>query len=428
MLTILPDPRMFRAARWTGRACLAIAAGAIIWGLAPLIGIGKLSAAGRGGLPLVITALWCGVSLMASEPDRRGVLFVYMRRVAKVLALFAAGVVVFWAEAGNSGLHPAGIVFPPARVALGFLLLTVATLLLDKKNWMVNRILDVLACGLCLLFLVILLGAAFDSGVQVSRPVLVCLGALVVALALRQAEHGVLSIFLGVGAGSRLARIFAPGLFVMPIAWQAGIGFAERRVSHFDTALVAPAAVGIAIAMLLFFTWRMSRMELEIHDLILRDEATRLYNHKGFHMLAEHAMRLAGRSGIPFSVLFIHMENLAQIYTETGPEGSGAALAEAGEILRATFRESDIKGRIGADQFAVAGQFDRAGVSVAAMRLEAAAEARITKRRGPVPPRFSVGYVTTSEAPAAESLKEMLTRAGQMRHLQTAQLREMPVN
>ena len=42
-------------------------------------------------------------------------------------------------------------------------------------------------------------------------------------------------------------------------------------------------------------------------------------------------------------------------------------LREAGEILKATFRESDIKGRIGGDEFAVAGQFDRAGISVAAI-------------------------------------------------------------
>ena len=146
-------------------------------------------------------------------------------------------------------------------------------------------------------------------------------------------------------------------------------------------ALLASAAVAVAVGILLFFAWRISRMENEIHDLILRDEATRLYNVRGFHMLAEHALRLAQRSGVPFSVLYIDIENLAEIHAQLGPNATAAALAEAGEILRATFRESDIKGRIGADQFAVAGQFDRAGISVAALRLEAATAARGAKSR-----------------------------------------------
>ncbi len=59
---------------------------------------------------------------------------------------------------------------------------------------------------------------------------------------------------------------------------------------------LASAGVGVAIGILLFFTWRINRMENEIHDLILRDEATRLYNFRGFHMLAEHALRLAQRT------------------------------------------------------------------------------------------------------------------------------------
>ena len=85
-----------------------------------------------------------------------------------------------------------------------------------------------------------------------------------------------------------------------------------------SAALLASAGVAVAVGILLFFAWRISRMENEIHDLILRDEATRLYNFRGFHMLAEHALRLAQRSGVPFSVLFINLENLAQIHTQLG--------------------------------------------------------------------------------------------------------------
>jgi GGDEF domain-containing protein len=107
---------------------------------------------------------------------------------------------------------------------------------------------------------------------------------------------------------------------------------------------------------------------------------------------------------------------------------AAAALAEAGGILHTTFRESDIKGRIGADEFAVAGQFDRAGISVAALRLEAATAARSAKSGRPFPLKFSMGHVTTAGGDSQESLKEMLDRAGQIRNRQDGLLKEMLVN
>jgi diguanylate cyclase (GGDEF)-like protein len=179
---------------------------------------------------------------------------------------------------------------------------------------------------------------------------------------------------------------------------------------------------------LLFFTWRISKMENQIHDLVLRDEATRLYNFRGFQMLAEHALHLAQRSSVPFSVLYVDLENLAEIHSELGPEVAASALREAGEILRATFRESDIKGRIGADAFAVAGQFDRTGISVAALRLEAATAARSARSSRPIPLKFSMGHVTTSDMNSPENLRELLERAGQVRNRQESLLKETLVN
>ena len=145
-------------------------------------------------------------------------------------------------------------------------------------------------------------------------------------------------------------------------------------------------------------------------------------------MLAEHALRLAKRSAVPFSVLFINLENLAQIHTELGPDSAAASLAEAGEILRSTFRESDIKGRIGADEFAVAGRFDRAGISIAALRLEAATATRNERSRRPIPLQFSMGHVTTTDPEAQETLKDLLARAGHAKNRTDVQLREMRVN
>lgn len=435
-LTVLPNPALFRAARWMQRVGLGVAVVAIGFGVLPLMGLtGDGSAIGmaRGAFPLLLTAGLCTASLLFSAPQRTGLAMSYARRTANVLALFSAAVVVFWVRAASVGARSGHIVFPPERVAYGFVALAAAAVLVDRKNWLLNLVADVLVCGLCLLDLLLIadslfgrmpvFGAAGASSVRI--PDLLCLVALTLVVALRQTEHGVFSIFLGVGVGSQLARIFAPMLVVLPFLWQ----LADARFrGHLNSAALGAVGVCAAVGIVLFFSWRISRMENEIHELVLRDEATRLYNQRGFHMLAEHALRLAKRSGVPFSVLFIDLENLAQIHSQLGPNAAALSLAEAGEILRATFRESDIKGRIGADEFAVAGQFDRTGISVAALRLEAATAARGAKSGRPIPLRFSMGHVTTTDPDAQETLRDLLARAGNAKNRLDLQLTEMRVN
>jgi diguanylate cyclase (GGDEF)-like protein len=438
-LTVLPDPKLFRVARSMQRVCLILTAVGVLFGVLPLWGIalGGSGAEARGAVPLIVTSLLCGLSLGLSGVEWNGVAWSYAQRAANLLAIFAAAVAVFWSRAASVAVQSQKIVFPPTRLVLGFVMLTMIMVLIDKKNWMINRIVDVLVCALCLLSQLLCSDSVFGrfalfgaSTQEHHTAAMACLIALTIVVTLRQAEHGVFSVFLAVGIGGNLARIFAPILVVLPFAWEALNTWLSKAggANHLNAALLGSGAVGVAVGILLFFAWRISKMENEIHDLILRDEATRLYNFRGFNMLAEHALRLAQRSNVPFSVLFVNLENLAQVHAELGPNASAAALREAGEILKATFRESDIKGRIGGDEFAVAGQFDRAGISVAALRLEAATAVRNAKGGRAIALKFSLGHVTTSGAGSEESLKEMLDRAGQMRNRHDGLLREMLVN
>jgi len=435
-LMVLPDPKLFRAARSMQRVCLILTGVSVLFAVLPLLGWGGSASAARGALPLIVTALLSVLSLVLSGMEAEGLAFVYAQRVINLLTIFAAAVVVFWTRAANVASQSQQIIFPPARLAFGFVLLASIVVLIEKKNWLVNRIVDAMVCGLFLLDLLIFADAVFGkftlfgaNSPAHNAATFACLVALTLAVTMRQAEHGVFSIFLGAGMGSQLARIFAPILLVLPFVWETLNAWMSRNgASHLDAALLGSAAVAVAVGILLFFTWRISGMENEIHDLILRDEATRLYNFRGFHMLAEHALKLAQRTNVPFSVLFVNLENLGQVHAEFGPDASAAALREAGEILKATFRESDIKGRIGGDEFAVAGQFDRAGISVAALRLEAVAAARNAKGSRPIPLKLSMGHVTTSGGASRENLKEMLDRAGQMRNRQESLLKEMLVN
>jgi diguanylate cyclase (GGDEF)-like protein len=373
------------------------------------------------------------LSLLLLDPEWTGVAAIYAGRAASLLVLCGAATILYSSRTGGgTPLHEGARL--AARFSPGFVALALVVFLVDKKNRLINHAVDFLVCGLCLLSLLLVSDAAYGrfalfgtaTGSPGAAALLICMVALTIAVTLRQAEHGVLSIFLGVGVGSRMARIFAPILVVLPFVWEAINEWMNSVGStrHLNAALAGSAGVAVAVGVLLFLTWRISSMENRIHDLVLRDEATRLYNFRGFQMLAEHALRLAQRSNVPFSVLYVDLENLAEIHTELGPNVAAATLKEAGELLRATFRESDIKGRIGADAFAVAGQFDRTGISVAALRLEAATAARSARSNRPIPIRFSMGHVTTSDMNAPENLRELLERAGQVRNRQESLLRE----
>lgn len=432
-LTVLPDPKLFRLARWTQVVSLGVAAAAIVFHLLPLFGLFGIAESARSSLPLVLTGLVCAISLGLSGPDISGSLVVYAVRIARVLGVFGGAVILFWIRALANPGNPMHAFAPPARIAFGFVLLSIVVLLVDNANWLVNRIVDVLVCVLCLLAVLVAADYFYgrfgvfgsSTGTHSTGSLILCLVALTAAVALRQAEHGVLSVFLGIGSGSKLARIFAPILLVISFAWEA---LNARIHQQFAAGLLAAAAVAVFTGLLLLFAWRISRMENEIHELILRDEATRLYNTRGFNLLAEHALQLAKRNRVPFSILYIEMENLAQIHQEHGAQAAAASLAEAGELLRATFRESDIKGRIGAGDFAVAGQFDRTGISVAALRLEFATAARTSKTQGPRPLKLSMGHVTTLDSTDQESLQQLIDRAGQLKNRMGVQMSELTVN
>jgi len=151
-------------------------------------------------------------------------------------------------------------------------------------------------------------------------------------------------------------------------------------------------------------------MEMEIQKLSLRDELTGLNNLRGFHLLAEQALRLSQRSKLPFSVLYIDLDNLKQTNDTLGHQAGSAFLVETSEILRTTFRESDVLGRIGGDEFAVAGHFGKAAIASATKRLEACCATKNAEEGRRFELSFSVGHVTSADTDL-ETLDELLMRA-----------------
>jgi len=94
-------------------------------------------------------------------------------------------------------------------------------------------------------------------------------------------------------------------------------------------------------------------MEEEIEALSLRDELTTLYNRRGFLTLAEQQLKTANRLKKKVALLYLDMDNLKRINDSGGHKMGDRALAEIAFILKKSFREADIVGRLGGDEFSV---------------------------------------------------------------------------
>jgi diguanylate cyclase (GGDEF)-like protein len=93
----------------------------------------------------------------------------------------------------------------------------------------------------------------------------------------------------------------------------------------------------------------------EAHDAILKlsitDELTGLCNRRGFHVLAEQALRHAARRMQAAVLVFIDVDGLKQVNDAHGHDVGDAMLIDAGKALVATLRHSDVVARMGGDEF-----------------------------------------------------------------------------
>jgi diguanylate cyclase (GGDEF)-like protein len=87
--------------------------------------------------------------------------------------------------------------------------------------------------------------------------------------------------------------------------------------------------------------------------LSLIDELTGLYNRRRFFVLTEQYLKLSVRTKKKLLLLFIDMDNLKWINDHHGHNEGDQALIDVANMLKKTFRESDIIARIGGDEFVV---------------------------------------------------------------------------
>jgi len=95
------------------------------------------------------------------------------------------------------------------------------------------------------------------------------------------------------------------------------------------------------------------RMEEEIREMSLRDPLTELYNRRGFYAIAEQEIKTANRARNKMQLIFIDCDGLKWINDNLGHDEGDRVIKTTAEILRRSFRESDVIARVGGDEFVV---------------------------------------------------------------------------
>ena len=95
------------------------------------------------------------------------------------------------------------------------------------------------------------------------------------------------------------------------------------------------------------------RAEAALHSLSLVDELTGLYNRRGFLAVTDaHLSSIRRNHKLPV-ILYADLDGLKEINDSLGHHEGDRALKKTAEVLKETFRSSDILARLGGDEFVV---------------------------------------------------------------------------
>jgi diguanylate cyclase (GGDEF)-like protein len=430
-----PDPALLRKLALIEQGYLAVAAllalGALGGWLSPALG--QLIPGNWMMLPpQVAVAVLLGAGSLELSRSRHPA---WLKQIGFVLALLLAilsvavlvrdwfgistGIDLFAAAAPE--MEAAGRM--PALTAAAFAVLADGVMLIRARRGLASHLADLFVAAFCLLVLVMisiymLEGISGPAGnVRISLLTLLSVSLLAFVAFMRRAELGAFVTFLGAGSGSRIARIVAPLVLLVPFLPQTALVHAVKTGlvrTEYVSISAAFITAGLSFAVMLYMAWKINRLEKKVRDLSLNDELTGLYGRRGFYAVGWQALRQARRSGLPFSVMFIDVENLPQTARTHGNETASQLLVETSELLKASFRATDVIGRVDPAHFAVAGHFSENAIATMRLRLQEAVNYRNSNPGRACALHFSIGCVSAKD-PRRETLEEMLARADEAR-------------
>ncbi len=152
------------------------------------------------------------------------------------------------------------------------------------------------------------------------------------------------------------------------------------------------------------------RMEKKLYTLSITDELTGISNRRGFFTLAKQQFKIANRTKRKMLLFLVDLDGLKSINDILGHNEGDQALIGTADILKKSFRESDIVARIGGDEFAVLAMET---IEVTAVRLNSNLDAYNSKSNKSYNLSLSTGMVRYDpEHPS--SIDEMFSRADKL--------------
>jgi diguanylate cyclase (GGDEF)-like protein/PAS domain S-box-containing protein len=160
------------------------------------------------------------------------------------------------------------------------------------------------------------------------------------------------------------------------------------------------------------------RAEEALKHLTITDSLTGLYNRRGFLALSQQHLELGRRGTHDLLVFMGDLDDLKGINDTSGHSAGDQAISAAADVLRATFRSSDVIARVGGDEFAVVAIED--GEQTAERLLQRLAQ-RLEEQnqKGLYPFRLGISMGWTRLRPKeTESLEDLMQTADQMLYQQ----------
>ncbi len=164
------------------------------------------------------------------------------------------------------------------------------------------------------------------------------------------------------------------------------------------------------------------KLVIELKELSLKDELTGLYNRRGFLSIMTQQCAVVKRVQKNAMLIFIDLDGLKLINDRYGHAEGDQALIRTADILKNTFRETDIIGRIGGDEFAVFGMImDDKNFDTVTSRIKEKFEKRINEYNAQTekPYRISLSYgISFAEYQNEFSCDSMLSEADEKMYFQ----------
>lgn len=155
--------------------------------------------------------------------------------------------------------------------------------------------------------------------------------------------------------------------------------------------------------------------EEKLYRMSITDELTGIYNRRGFLTLSAQQLKVANRDHKRLFLMSADLDGLKRINDSLGHERGDAALVNVAEIMKATFRESDIIARIGGDEFIVLGiDTPDTNIKTLVRRLKENLQIHNARIKSPHE-KLSLSYGFASYNPARPcTIDELLTEADRL--------------